>query len=91
MGIPWAAILLAGCASPGHGGRAAPTVSQVMDACMKHEMPAARAKYAGQGEAADEDARAYAGFICQFMAKQCTKDPGSGDCPADLKKYGLAP
>jgi len=81
------AWLVVGCAgTPGVG---VPSAERIRDACLQAEMPAALQKYQGEGAQAEGSARAYAGFICGFVANSCSKDPGGPACQRDLKRYGL--
>lgn len=89
---PVTAVLFA-CASAGPEAPAAarpgPPASQIMDACMKVEVPAAL-KLLGVGAIRTRDDAGYwAHNICQAVVQSCSADPNGDACQQPLRSYGL--
>lgn len=89
MGWVLAIGVVGGCGTTGGSG-ARFTAAQIMDACTRTELPAAREKYKSEADP-EGSAKAYVEMVCQIVAGSCSRDPSTPPCQSDLKRYGLIP
>jgi ankyrin repeat protein len=93
MGMPIVvAALLAACASPSGTPDAPapkPSLAQIMEACMKVEVPTALKRLGLGPIRTREDAVNVSRYLCQIVVRTCAADPAGDDCQKELGKYGL--
>jgi hypothetical protein len=65
--------------------------SQIYNACIPVETKEGVAGSGSRAPMNEQDAKAYAGFVCRMVSRTCAASPTKDPCPKDLKRYGLAP